>query len=538
MKPPSTPIVGSGSLLAAIVLASQCHAALSDAADLDGPWATAGLKYGNPPSPSSGVYWVERYDATLDGTDAVLGTLGGTDAVESWIESQVTGPTALHFSYRVEDDPSTSYDCALEVTAGTEPTILYSRPLGEALTSADTGWREASVPVTAGNQKVRWRLSSNRGRSRVRVSLDQVWTSSDSRPRITANPPQSLALGTPFSMTVPVASATPTTLTAEGLPPGLSVAPGTNTIGGTPSSAGSFKARLTAANASGRHVTEMNFAVQPGTTSLPEALDAPSLVFTQPDNATHWAGITGIGQDGIDSARATIGTMQTFSPPLMLSTTINGPGTLTFWYRCDERGVAADRSLLRLYLGPVSIHQPLAQFEETSWTQYTLTLQPGPQLVTWGAYRMTVLQEITPTLHTYLDQVTFTPSTIPPQSTFAAWTAAWNVTGQPASSDTDGDGLDLLMEYATGGSPYTPNPELLPTASIVDGYFTLRFTKAPSPTDLLYLAQGTRTLLANSWTTSLVEVIDEDNTTLVARCKKPVSQEPVMHMRILVLATP
>jgi hypothetical protein len=535
----STFFPGGGAVLAAGgLLVSPCHAGLSEATDFDGPWSTAGIQYDAGQPPSTGVYWVERYDTALDGTDAVEGTLGGTDAVQSWVETQVTGPATLYFSYRVQDDPATSYDCVLEVMVGVQSTVLYRRQLGEVLSTTDTGWRETSVAVASGTQTVRWQLGSNRGRSRARVFLDQVWPSTDARPRITANPGQSLTLGTPFSMSVPVASASPVTLTADGLPPGLSLHSDTHEFQGTPTASGSYRAQITAANAAGRHITEISFVVQAGTTSLPEALDAPNLVFTQPDNATNWAGVTGQGHDGIDSARATVGTMQTFSPPLLLSTTVNGPGTLSFWYRCDERGVPADRTLLRLYLGPVSVHQPLAQFEETAWSQYTLTIPPGPQLVTWGAWRMTVFQDITPILYTYLDEVVFTPTTIPPQPTFTAWTTAWNVAGQPASTDTDGDGLDLVMEYATGGSPYVPNPELLPSASIVDGHFTLRFTKAPSPTDLLYFAQGTRTLLANSWTTSLVEVIDEDNTTLVARSKKPVSQEPVMNLRVLVLVTP
>ena len=523
---------------AAGLFVSPAHAGLSEATDFDGLWSTAGIQYGIGELPSTGVYWVERSETTLDGTDAVEGTLGGFDAVQSWIETEMTGPATMYFSYRVQDDPATSYDCVLEVMVGAQSTVLYARPLGQALTTADTGWREASVTLAAGSQTVRWRLVSNRGRSGVRVFLDQVWPSSDPRPRITANPDQSLTLGTPFSMSVPVTSSTAATLTADGLPPGLGLVPNTHEIQGTPTGSGTYRARITAANAAGRHTTEISFVVQAGTTSLADALDDPNLVFTQPDDATNWAGITGQGHDGIDSARANVGTMQAFPLHLLMSTTLTGPGTLSFWYRCDERGVSADRTLLRLYLGPVSIHQPLAQFEETVWTQHTLDIPPGPQLVTWGALRMIAFQETTPILHTYLDEVVFTPTTVPPQSTFPAWTTAWNVTGQPVSTDTDADGLDLLMEYASGGSPYTPDPELLPTASIVDGHFTLRFTKAPSPTDLLYFAQGSRTLLTNSWTSSLVEVIDEDNTMLLARSKKPVSQEPTLNLRVLVLVTP
>lgn len=529
---------GFGIILAATGLSMPpSRAGLAEAADWEAPWSTGGIQSDNQ-TPSSGVYWVEQHATALDGTDAVQGTLGGSDSMHSWIETRVTGPTTLHFSCRVEDDPATSFDCTLEVMVGAQSTVLYARQLGEPPASANTGWREAAVAVASGEHTVRWQLRSNRGRSRVRVFLDQVWTSADPRPRITATPEQALVMGTPFSMSVPVASTTVVTLSADGLPPGIKLVPGTLQVEGTPTASGTYHALVTAATAAGRHTAEIPFIVQAGTASLAEALDAPNLLFTQPDNATHWAGITGQGHDGIDAAQATVGAMQTFSPPLLLSTTVNGPGSLSFWYRCDERGVMADRTLLRLYLGPVSIHQPLAQFEETAWTQYSLNIPAGPQLVTWGAWRMTVLQEITPTLHTYLDQVAFTPTTIPPQPTFSAWTTAWNVAGQPVSTDSDADGLNLLMEYASGGSPYIPNPELFPTAAIVDGHFTLHFKKASSPTDLLYLPQGSRSLFANSWSSSLVEVIDEDNTVLRARSKKPVSAETAMFLRVMVLVTP
>jgi hypothetical protein len=141
-------------------------------------------------------------------------------------------------------------------------------------------------------------------------------------------------------------------------------------------------------------------------------------------------------------------------------------------------------------------------------------------------------------MYVYLDSVEFTPTTIPPKATFSAWSTAWAVGAQSATSDSDGDGLPLLMEYGSGGLPYTPNPELLPIATIVDDHLTLQVTKAASPTDLRVTVQGSTNLRPDSWSTDSVEILEEDSTHLLVRSKKTITEQPSFHLRVHVLLAP
>jgi len=503
---------------------------LKEATDFNGPW-TQGA-FDSMGSPAAGT-WTDAADRTADGVDAVVGKLAGFSVVESWADTTVTGPAVLYFSYRVTNFTG-SYAGAFSVLVG-ETERSLSASTGHA--NVDTGWKEDSVAVPAGTHHVRWKLAYFRGASPVSAYLDQVWTDGDPRPRLTSLPLQNGALGAAYSWTVPVSSTT-TGLSASGLPPGLTVNPATFEISGTPSTPGTYQVALTASNTVGRHVGNMVFEIAPGSTGLADALDAPSLSFSQPGGATVWQGVTGLGQDGVDCARASLVTTPGGAGH-RLNTTLNGPGTLSFWYRNDERSTPGDRSIISLYVGSSSSpSQPLQQLEATAWTRVSVPVPAGPQTVAWEAWRLVGTGPTAPVFYAYLDGVQFTPSTIPPQPTFAAWTSAWGVADQSLTSDLDGDGLALLMEYATGGSPFQPNPELLPTVSIVDGYFTLNFIKASSPTDLIYFAQGTRDLIPNSWSSSTVDVVDEDGSHILARCKKPVVGEPIFHMRIRVLLAP
>lgn len=250
--------------------------------------------------------------------------------------------------------------------------------------------------------------------------------------------------------------------------------------------------------------------------------------------------MTGFGYDAIDSVRG----LASNDTSTFLSTDVNGPGTLSFWYRGEiwAANPPLNYSTIRLSVGKLPPSDPLSldwtPFQSTGgpdWFKGTAEIPAGPQKIYWRAWAYAIPAD---QRSVHLDKVTFVPTTVPPQSTFAAWQIAWNVVGQPVNTDNDGDGLTLPMEYAFGGSPYVFNPELLPVASIPGGYFTLHVTKAPSPTDLTYLVQASKQLAANSWVTSTVEVIEEDSTHILARSKKLVSEEPTGHMRVKVLVDP
>jgi hypothetical protein len=130
------------------------------------------------------------------------------------------------------------------------------------------------------------------------------------------------------------------------------------------------------------------------------------------------------------------------------------------------------------------------------------------------------------------------PASPSPQARWDAWLSYWDVAGGQSSSDVDGDGVPLILEYAFGGDPYADDGHLLPVITVDDGYLQIEVTKSRTPTDLIYFVQSSRDLVPNSWTTSGVEVLDEDGQHILARCKKPISEQPLCFLRVRVLLMP
>jgi hypothetical protein len=64
-------------------------------------------------------------------------------------------------------------------------------------------------------------------------------------------------------------------------------------------------------------------------------------------------------------------------------------------------------------------------------------------------------------------------------------------------TDTDGDGLSLLLEYALGGEPGRNDANLLPKGSINGGVFTYLYNRPHGRTDLTYRIMGSPNL--SSW---------------------------------------
>jgi hypothetical protein len=58
--------------------------------------------------------------------------------------------------------------------------------------------------------------------------------------------------------------------------------------------------------------------------------------------------------------------------------------------------------------------------------------------------------------------------------------------------------------------------------------------KAPGTSGLDYSVQANKTLAGNGWTTFGTEVMDEDATRLVVRCRQSFSEQPACYLRLRV----
>ena len=97
------------------------------------------------------------------------------------------------------------------------------------------------------------------------------------------------------------------------------------------------------------------------------------------------------------------------------------------------------------------------------------------------------------------------------RQTFATWLTNNSETG--ALTDTEGDGLGNLLEYAFGGSPLTDSHALLPTAArqaiAANNYLTLTFQRANIADDLTQTVEFSTDLA--TWPISAVQVTSADN---------------------------
>ncbi|MGC6567629.1 MAG: lamin tail domain-containing protein [Akkermansiaceae bacterium] len=84
-----------------------------------------------------------------------------------------------------------------------------------------------------------------------------------------------------------------------------------------------------------------------------------------------------------------------------------------------------------------------------------------------------------------------------PQSEYE-WQSELGLTGDPATTDTDGDGLYDLLEFATGTDPKTPNPSPLQITISPDRTLTLSFPRNLLASDALLGAEVSDDLL--NWT--------------------------------------
>jgi hypothetical protein len=133
-----------------------------------------------------------------------------------------------------------------------------------------------------------------------------------------------------------------------------------------------------------------------GLVPLPQALDAPALVWTS-GGAVAWVGQTAVSHDGNSAGQsgAINGGRQSW-----VQTTLTGPGKLSFWWKIS--GEQSD--FLHFLIGGVTNASISGQVD---WVARSFDIPPGSQIVRWLA--APVFNHET----AWLDQVAFAPGSPP-----------------------------------------------------------------------------------------------------------------------------
>jgi M6 family metalloprotease-like protein/uncharacterized repeat protein (TIGR02543 family) len=147
--------------------------------------------------------------------------------------------------------------------------------------------------------------------------------------------------------------------------------------------------------------SNLNFVLSP---DLPAALDTTDITWTTSGNA-NWFAQTAITKDGVDAAECgNINNSQSTS----LQATIDGPGTLTFWWKVSSQ---ANADYLRFYLDNVEQAGAPAISGDVTWTQKTITIPYGSHTIKWTYAKNGSLSDLADSA--WVDKVVFTSTATP-----------------------------------------------------------------------------------------------------------------------------
>ena len=132
------------------------------------------------------------------------------------------------------------------ITATNSPTSYAATGLPPGLAVSPTTGLISGTPTTAGASIVTVGATNSGGTASANLAL----TISSAVPVITSSPAASGTMGSAFSYQI-TATNSPTSYAATGLPPGLAVSPTTGLIWGTPTTAGTSIATVSATNSGG-----------------------------------------------------------------------------------------------------------------------------------------------------------------------------------------------------------------------------------------------------------------------------------------------
>ena len=236
-----------------------------------------------------------------------------------------------------------------------------------------SGWQRVWLVIPDGAHTITWRYEPFPGHAGT-AWLDDVRLRSEGKPFINQQPDITSLPGGSFNYTVPSANA-PTGWTSSGLPSGLSMNAATGTVSGTPQRRGVWSAKLFLEGPTGE--TDQVLAMVDASIPPADATDLPNSWWrTETKSGAGWFGENDLTHDGTDAMR---------SPQIIpgatatLTTAIEGPGTLTWWWSIPA-GTGGDVCALALDGATI----PAAAITgPTAWKQETLALPAGVHQLAW-----------------------------------------------------------------------------------------------------------------------------------------------------------
>ena len=342
------------------------------------------------------AFWTAQTTNTHDGIDAAVnGLISGNSGGFCELETSVTGPGRLTFWWKNNGDNFDSYEFLVD--GETERDL-----------DNDNTWQEAVIDLPAGAHTLTWNFEQDGapGATPARAFLDEVrfqpgafapvFTKTNHPPTQTVNEGDNLTLYAEASGTPP--------LTYRLFRDNQLV----RTVGNgfffmqnvAPLNAGSYT--IAVSNATGQVIGAPCVVQVIAALPLAEATDAPEL-FWSSFGATRWIGQAAVKHDGVDAASSA----RLFSAGLnsSLFTTVEGPGTLSFWWKLQ--GEATTDSFDLQIDG---VLQPARLTLNQDWSQQSVTITNGLHSITWIVRAGARFGSPFDPIQGWLDQVDFTPN--------------------------------------------------------------------------------------------------------------------------------
>ncbi len=390
-------------------------------------------------SSSGDALWFRQTTVSHDGVDALQsGSIG--DNASSTVETTVTGPDTLAFWWKVSSEAT--YDFLQ---------LLIDGDVVQEI-SGEVNWQQVTARIQPGRHTVQWRYIKD---SSAQDGSDAGWVdevtlaSSSTLPFLSMPASVTAVQGQVLSLFL-TATGSPTTYDAIGLPAGLLLNGSTGEITGTPTGSGTFQVSVTVTNDAGSSSGSLEMRIGSASSNLANAIDQPGWTVITGGNAA-FTRTTSTNRDGTDAAAS--GTISD-SQQSWMSTTVQGPATLTFWWQSDSENFYDPGTFL------VNGQNVATISGNTSWMQVTQNLGPGSHVCTWLFSRDAI--DGSGANRVWVDEVDLQAADTP----FLSWINGFSTPFTSPTDDPEGDRVFHLIEYAFNLNPLAADANLLPPITI------------------------------------------------------------------------